>query len=207
MVSILGLRHVVVTCVARDDLTDGGASQFVKVIEAVREIPSRPPFSKGGRGDFCTIEILTTDFGLNRDAMEMVCRARPGVFNHNIETVERLSPDIRHRAGYRSSLEFLRRIKSFDPTIPTKSGLMVGLGEETEEVVQAMRDLRAVDCEILTIGQYLQPTSRNLPVVSFVEPRMFSEYEKRGYEMGFRSVSSGPFVRSSYHAGEMLNGI
>lgn len=196
MVSILGLRHVVVTCVARDDLADGGAGQFVRVIEAIRQ--DNPA---------CIIEILTTDFRLKNDAMEAVCRAKPGVFNHNIETVERLSPDIRHRAGYRSSLEFLRRIKMFDPSIPTKSGLMVGLGEETEEVVQAMRDLRSVGCEIVTIGQYLQPASKNLPVVSFIEPKVFLEYEEIAYTLGFRSVASGPFVRSSYHAGEMLSGI
>lgn len=194
IVSLLGLRHAVITCVARDDLEDGGASQFVEVIEAVRS-----------KNPACVVEILTTDFQLNRRSMEEICGARPGVFNHNLETVKRLSPQVRHRAGYHASLEFLRRIKDHDPGIPTKSGLMVGLGEDREEIMQAMRDLRSVGCEILTIGQYLQPTSRNLPVVSFVEPQIFSEYEKAGYDMGFRSVASGPFVRSSYQADAMMS--
>jgi lipoyl synthase len=193
MVSLLKLKHVVITCVARDDLGDGGAAHFVGVIKAVRD-----------REPGCKVEILTTDFGMKRESMETVCCARPDVFNHNIETVERLSPRVRHRASYQNTLEFLRRIKSFDATITTKSGLMLGLGERQDEVVQALKDLRGAGCSILTIGQYLQPTSRNLPVVEFVEPKVFEEYEKIGYETGFESVASGPFVRSSYHADAMV---
>lgn len=197
MVGILGLRHVVITCVARDDLPDGGAGQFVRVVEAIRR-EDRPQV---------TVEILTTDFQLNRGPMEAICRARPTIFNHNIETVERLTPQVRHRAAYRNSLEFLRRIREYDPSITTKSGLMVGLGEKVDEVVRSLRDLREVGCEMVTIGQYLRPTKKNLPVVEYVPPKVFQELEEVGYKMGFRSVASGPFVRSSYHAGEMLNGI
>jgi lipoic acid synthetase len=193
VVSLLGLKHVVITCVARDDLEDGGASQFVEVI---REVRSKNPG--------CAVEVLTTDFQMKQEAMESVCYSRPDVFNHNLETVERLSPKVRHRASYRTSLEFLERIKEFDASITTKSGIMLGLGETIEEVHQAMKDLRHVGCEILTIGQYLQPTSKNLPVVEFIEPEVFKGLEVKGCEIGFKKVASGPFVRSSYHAGEML---
>ena len=193
MAALLGLKHVVITCVARDDLEDCGASHFVKVIEAVRL-----------KNPECAVEILTTDFQMKRESMETVCRALPDVFNHNLETVERLSPRVRHRASYQTSLEFLERIKVFDPSLKTKSGIMLGLGETREETLQAMKDLRAVGCEILTIGQYLQPTTSNLPVVEYIRPEVFKELEVRGYEIGFSSVASGPFVRSSYHAGEML---
>lgn len=193
MVSLLELRHVVITCVARDDLEDGGAAHFVNVIQAIR---SREPV--------CKVEILTTDFGMNRDAMETVCRARPDVFNHNLETVRRLSPRVRHRASYENTLEFLRRVKDFDRSMATKSGLMLGLGETHAEVLTAMEDLRNAGCSILTIGQYLRPESRNLPVVAYVEPEVFEDYEKIGYDMGFETVASGPFVRSSYHADAMV---
>ncbi len=196
MVSLLGLKHVVVTCVARDDLSDGGAAHFSKVIEAIRS-----------KNEECRVEVLTTDFQMKRESMETVCRARPDVFNHNIETVERLSPQVRHRAGYRTSLEFLRRVKEFDATIPTKSGLMLGLGETFDEVTTVMKDLRSVGCEILTIGQYLQPTSKNLPVAEYIRPEVFSELQKIGYGLDFISVAAGSFVRSSYHAEEMVNGI
>ena len=192
MVNLLGLSHVVITCVARDDLEDGGAAQFVQVIHKIRE-----------KKNDCSVEVLTTDFRMQRKAMEMVCRARPDVFNHNLETVERLAPRVRHRAGYRNSLEFLKRIKEFDPSMTTKSGMMVGLGERLGEVHQAMRDLRSVGCEMLTIGQYLQPASGNLPVVEYIEPKVFKDLETAGYELGFKSIAAGPFVRSSYHAGEM----
>ncbi len=193
MVSVLGLKHVVITCVARDDLEDGGASQFIEVIREVRR-----------KNSGCAVEILTTDFGMKREPMEAICRERPDVFNHNLETVERLSPRVRHRAAYRSSLEFLRRIKECAPTIPTKSGMMIGLGETKEEVIQAMKDLRSAGCEILTIGQYLRPTPKNLPVEEYIHPEVFETFGKIGYEFGFRSVASGPFVRSSYHADEMV---
>lgn len=192
MVALLGLKHVVVTCVARDDLEDGGASHFVRVI---REIRSR-------RAD-CLVEVLTTDFQGNQEAMEAVCQARPDVFNHNIETIERLTERVRHRATYRGSIEFLRRVKSFDPRLRTKSGIMLGLGERREEVLQTLKDLRSVGCGLLTIGQYLQPTTKNLPVVEFVEPEVFEDYKRLATDLGFESVASGPFVRSSYHAEEM----
>ncbi len=193
MVQILGLKHVVITCVARDDLEDGGAAHFVSVIEEIRK-----------KNSGCTVEILTTDFQMKEASMEKVCKAKPDVFNHNLETVERLSDHVRHRATYKNSLKFLKRIKKFDRDITTKSGLMLGLGERQEEVITAMKDLRDVGCEILTIGQYLQPTPRNLPVVEFIEPKIFQELEAKGYELGYKTVASGPFVRSSYHAGEML---
>lgn len=195
MVALLGLRHAVITCVARDDLPDCGAAHFVRVI---REIRSKKPD--------CAVEVLTTDFQMNNASMEAVCQARPDVFNHNIETVERLSPRVRHRASYRNSLEFLSRIKAYDASLVTKSGMMLGLGEAKDEVMQAMGDLRSVGCEILTIGQYLQPTSANLPVVEYVRPEVFREFGAIGRELGFKTVASGPFVRSSYHAGEMVVG-
>lgn len=196
MVKVLGLKHAVITCVARDDLDDGGAAHFVEVIRAIRRASPA-----------CIVEILTTDFGLKRKSMESVCDARPDIFNHNLETVERLSPRVRHRASYANSLEFLRRIKDYDGTIKTKSGLMLGLGETKEEVIQAMDDLRESGCEILTIGQYLQPTKRNLPVVSFIHPDTFKDYEEIGNRLGFSSVASGPLIRSSYHAEKMIYGI
>ncbi len=193
MVEILGLKHVVITCVARDDLADKGAGQFVKVIQEVR-----------GKRPEVRIEVLTTDFAMQQEAMEQVCQAGPDVFNHNLETVERLSPGVRHRASYLNSLEFLRRIKKYDASITTKSGMMLGLGETREEIGQALRDLRRVGCQIVTIGQYLQPTSRNLPVVEFIHPDIFKEIEQEAKELGFDHVACGPYVRSSYHAGEMV---
>lgn len=193
MVEKLGLKHVVITCVARDDLADHGASHFVQVIEATRQ-----------RNAETKIEILTTDFGMKPESMKVVCQARPDVFNHNLETVERLSPGVRHRASYRNSLEFLRRIKMFDPTITIKSGMMLGLGETRAEVRQALRDLRSVGCQIVTIGQYLQPEKRNLPVVEYLHPDVFAEIGAEAHQLGFEHVASGPYVRSSYHAGEML---
>lgn len=194
MVSLLELKHAVITCVARDDLEDCGASHFVKVIEAIRA--KRPD---------CAVEVLTTDFGMRQESMEMVCRAKPDVFNHNLETVERLTPRVRHRATYQNTLEFLRRIKAFNPALKTKSGMMLGLGEKLDEVEEAMKDLRSVGCSIITIGQYLQPTSSNLPVVEYIRPEVFRDLEEKGYAVGFQTVASGPFVRSSYHAGEMIN--
>jgi len=193
MVSLLALKHVVITCVARDDLSDGGAAHFVNVIGAIRNREPR-----------CKVEILTTDFGMSREAMETVCRAKPDVFNHNLETVQRLSPRVRHRASYENTLEFLRRIKRFDASMTTKSGIMLGLGETRDEILQALKDLREAGCSIVTIGQYLRPTNRNLQVVEYIEPKVFEDYEKIGYSMGFVSVASGPFVRSSYHADAMI---
>lgn len=192
LVSRLKLKHAVITCVARDDLDDFGSSHFVKVIEAIRE-----------QNPQTIIEVLTTDFQMNQDSMEKVCRAHPQVFNHNLETVARLTDRVRHRATYENSLEFLKRVKSFDSTIKTKSGIMLGLGETLDEIHQALKDLRKAGCSIVTIGQYLQPTTSNLKVVEYVVPKVFEDLEKYAYELGFESVASGPFVRSSYHADKM----
>jgi len=186
------LRHVVITAVARDDLADGGADHFRRTIEAVRTL--NPDI---------VIEVLTPDF-LDRDAaIETVLAASPHIFNHNLETVRRLTPSVRSRATYDRSLSVLRKVKTKrgDDTY-TKSGLMLGLGETEPEVLTALRDLRAAGCDLLTLGQYLQPTLRHLPVVEFVPPGRFDEFGQRAREMGFEHVASGPMVRSSYHADE-----
>ncbi len=188
----LKLRHVVVTSVTRDDLPDGGASHFRETIHALRR-----------RLD-CTVEVLTPDFRGDADAIACVARARPDVFNHNLETIARLYPIARPDAHYDRSLQLLAEVKRIEPEATTKSGLMVGLGETMEETLGAMRDLRAVHCDLLTIGQYLQPTPDHVEIARFVTPDEFAELEARGREMGFAAVASGPFVRSSYHAGEMM---
>lgn len=193
MVEKLRLRHVVITMVARDDLPDGGAGQLAQVIETVRAVNPET-----------RIEVLTSDFQGSRDSLQTVIGARPDVFNHNLETVERLTPRVRHRATYLSSLKILGEAKEIDPALVTKSGLMLGLGERSYEVEQALVDLRSAGCELLTIGQYLQPTSKNLPVVEFVHPTIFENWRERAEELGFRQVASGPFVRSSYHAEKMI---
>jgi len=185
----LGLKHVVVTSVDRDDLADGGAEQFVKVISEIRRL------SPG-----TTIEILTPDFKDKGDAVDTVARARPDVFNHNLETVPKLYPTIRPGARYFTSLELLNRVKKIDPTIFTKSGLMVGLGEEKVEIMQVMDDLRAAGVDFLTIGQYLQPTPKHAPVARFVTPDEFKTYETIARAKGFLMVSASPLTRSSYHA-------
>ncbi len=189
----LNLRHAVVTSVTRDDLPDGGAEHFARVITAVRE-----------RSPETTVEVLIPDFLGDFDALRTVIAARPAVINHNVETVERLYPRVRPMAVYSRSLELLRRVKSVDPDIKTKSGLMVGLGETCDEVLKAMRDLRAVGCDFLTIGQYLAPTQNHHPVVEYIHPDRFADYQREAGAMGFRHVASGPFVRSSYHAGDAL---
>jgi lipoic acid synthetase len=188
----MGLRHVVITAVARDDLADGGAEHFRQTIEAVRAL--NPDI---------IIEVLTPDF-LDRDhAIETVLAARPQIFNHNLETVRRLTPSVRSRATYDRSLSVLRKVKSKGGAETyTKSGLMLGLGETEPEVLTALGDLRSVGCDLLTLGQYLQPTLRHLPVVEFVPPGEFDEFGQRAREMGFVHVASGPRVRSSYHADE-----
>ncbi len=193
MVRQLGLKHVVITCVARDDLADRGAAQFVKCIAELRR-----------QSPETAIEILTTDFSLYYAAIDQVVAAEPDIFNHNIETVARLSTQVRHRATYGDSLRFLAYLKERRSEQVTKSGLMLGLGETEAEVIQALKDLRNVDCDFLTIGQYLRPAKRNLKVQDFVTPECFAEYEERAYDLGFRKVASGPFVRSSYHAEEMV---
>ncbi|MBC8097161.1 MAG: lipoyl synthase [Akkermansiaceae bacterium] len=186
------LKHVVITAVARDDLKDGGAEHFRKTIEAVREL-----------NPGIVIEVLTPDFNDSDECIENVLQARPQIFNHNLETVRRLTPDVRHRATYDRSLSVLKKIKAKAAyRVYTKSGMMLGLGEQGEEVLEAMRDLRAIGCDILTLGQYLQPTLKHLPVVEFVSPETFARFGRAAEEMGFVHVASGPMVRSSYHADE-----
>ena len=186
------LKHVVITAVARDDLADGGAEHFRQTIEQVRAA------SPG-----IVIEVLTPDF-LDRDeAIDLVLSARPQVFNHNLETVRRLTPSVRSRATYDRSLSVLAKVKARGAgEIYVKSGLMLGLGEKKEEVLEALLDLRKAGCELLTLGQYLQPTLKHLPVREFISPEAFAEWKETALEMGFAHVASGPLVRSSYHADE-----
>ena len=188
-VASMGLRHVVVTSVDRDDLDDGGAAQFVRCIERIREA------SPG-----TTIEVLTPDFRNKEGALEAVIAARPDVFNHNLETVPRLYRTIRPGARYFHSLRLLDQAKKLDPAIFTKSGIMVGLGEERREVLQVMDDQRSADVDFLTIGQYLRPTPRHAPVDRYVTPDEFEEYRRLALARGFLMVASSPLTRSSYHA-------
>ncbi|MBA4208088.1 MAG: lipoyl synthase [Parvibaculum sp.] len=190
-VAKLGLRHVVITSVDRDDLADGGAQHFVEVIEAIRR-----------RSPGTTIEILTPDFLRKEGALEKVVAARPDVFNHNLETVPRLYLNIRPGARYFHSLRLLQRVKELDPTIFTKSGIMVGLGEAREEVLQVMDDMRSAAIDFLTIGQYLQPTRKHAAIDRFVTPDEFKSYETIARTKGFLLVSASPLTRSSYHADE-----
>ena len=187
----LGLKHVVVTSVDRDDLDDGGAAHFAAVIRAIR---ARCPIT--------TIEVLTPDFLRKEGAVETVAAARPDVFNHNLETVPSKYLTVRPGARYFASIRLLQRIKELDPAMFSKSGIMVGLGEERNEILQLMDDLRAADVDFLTIGQYLQPTRKHHPVVRFVPPEEFKAYETIAYAKGFLMVSSSPLTRSSHHAGE-----
>jgi lipoic acid synthetase len=189
----MGLKHVVITAVARDDLRDGGADHFRQTIEAVR-----------ARNPGIVIEVLTPDFNDVDASIERVLSADPDIFNHNLETVRRLTPTVRSRATYDRSLSVLHKVKDRRRNgIYTKSGLMLGLGEREEELFEALTDLRAVGCDILTLGQYLQPTLKHLPVAEFVRPEKFAEYGERARQMGFAHVASGPMVRSSYHADEI----
>lgn len=187
----LGLEHVVITSVDRDDLPDGGASQFVKVIRQIRE-----------RSPGTTIEVLTPDFLRKPGAMEAVVEARPDVYNHNLETVPRLYPTIRPGARYFQSLRLLDSVKQHDPSIFTKSGIMVGLGEEKLEVMQVMDDMRTADVDFMTIGQYLRPTPRHAEVARYVTPDEFANYEKLARAKGFLMISASPLTRSSYLAGD-----
>ncbi len=188
----MGLKHVVITAVARDDLKDGGADHFRRTVEEVRRL------SPG-----IAIEVLTPDFLDNDAAIDSVLSANPHIFNHNLETVRRLTPSVRHRATYDRSLTVLRKVKLLrGDSIYTKSGMMLGLGEQEAEVIEAMQDLRAANCDILTLGQYLQPSLKHLPVLEFVPPAKFAEFKERAEAMGFVHVASGPMVRSSYHADE-----
>lgn len=188
---ITNLKHIVITSVDRDDLPDGGANQFVECIKSIRR-----------QAKNTTIEILTPDFLRKNNALEKVVEAKPDVFNHNIETVPSLYPSIRPGARYFHSLNLLKRVKEIDPTIFTKSGLMVGLGEKKEEVLQVMDDMRCADIDFLTIGQYLRPTLRHAPVDRYVDPKEFEMYKKAAYTKGFLMVASSPLTRSSYHAGD-----
>ena len=189
------LLYVVVTSVTRDDLEDGGAGHFAATITALKEtIPG------------VQVEVLIPDFQGNRPALETVLTARPNVLNHNMETVQRLYPTVRPQADYHRSLELLTHVPTIDPNIPAKSGIMLGLGEKEEEVRQVIGDIYNTGCRMLTIGQYLQPTAKHLPVVDFVTPEAFENWREHALEIGFEKVASGPFVRSSYHAGEMFSG-
>ncbi len=188
----MGLEHIVITSVDRDDLPDGGAGHFVKVIEALRRVtPST------------TIEILTPDFrGKMRAAVEAICEAEPDVYNHNLETVPRLYPTIRPGARYYASLRLLEEVKSHNPLIFTKSGIMLGLGEQRLEVHQVMDDMRCADVDFMTMGQYLQPTPRHAHVEDFVTPKAFTAFGSIARAKGFLQVASSPLTRSSYHAGD-----
>lgn len=189
----MNLKHCVVTSVARDDLRDGGASIFAETIHAIRrKLP------------FCSVEVLIPDFLGNEEALKIVMDAKPDILNHNMETVERLSDKVRAKAKYKRSLMLLERAKKMQPHIPTKSSIMLGLGETWEEILQTMDDLRSVDCDIMTIGQYLQPSDKHLFVERYVTPEEFSKLKDEGLARGFSHVESGPMVRSSYHAHEQV---
>lgn len=187
----LKLKHVVITAVARDDLKDGGAEHFAQTIEAIRAVDPQ-----------IIIEVLTPDFNGKDFAIQMVLDAAPHIFNHNLETVERLTPLVRSRAKYSLSLEFLKRAKELRPQVVTKSGLMLGLGETETEIFQAMDDLREHNVQVLTMGQYLRPTPQHLPVVEYITPETFELYGDIARKKGFEFVASGPLVRSSYHAAD-----
>ena len=185
------LKHIVITAVARDDLSDGGAEHFAQTIRAVRALDPE-----------IVIEVLTPDFNGKEPSLAAVAAAQPDIFNHNLETVERLTPLVRSRAKYRLSLNVLRRMKEIDPAVVTKSGMMLGLGETETELFQAMDDLRDARIQVLTLGQYLRPTPQHLPVVEYVKPETFALYKEVAEQKGFEYVASGPLVRSSYHAAD-----
>jgi len=189
----MGLQYVVITSVTRDDLSDGGASLFAKTIQTIRALDSKTK-----------VEVLIPDFQGDLNSLKTVLKEGPDVLNHNIETVSRLYPEVRPQADYQRSLYLLKTSKESHPNVLTKSGFMLGLGENREEVLELLRDLRDAGCDLLTIGQYLQPRQDRLPVVRFVPPKEFEEYRTIGEEMGFKAVASGPFVRSSFHAFEMF---
>ena len=187
------LKHVVITAVARDDLKDGGVAHFAETIRATR-----------ATNPGTVIEVLTPDFHGKEDCLQAIAAAAPEIFNHNLETVERLTPMVRSRAKYRLSLTVLRRMKEIAPEIVTKSGVMLGLGETEPELFQAMDDLREAGVEVLTLGQYLRPTPQHLPVVSYIHPETFDLYGEVARRKGFTHVASGPLVRSSYHAADFV---
>ena len=192
----LGLKHVVVTSVTRDDLDDGGAYQFVEVINEIRN-----------ENDNTSIEVLIPDLQGNVEALKTIVDVKPEIINHNVETIKRLYKEVRPSAIYERSLEVLDNVKKLDPSVYTKSGIMVGLGEKKDEVIKVMKDLREVNCDFLTIGQYLQPSKDHYPVKEYIHPTLFEEYKKIGLELGFVDVASAPLVRSSYNALDMFNKI
>jgi len=185
----MGMKHVVVTSVARDDLKDEGAGHFAKTIELLHKY-----------NPHMIVEVLTPDFKAKPELVKTVTDVHPEIFNHNIETIERLHTVVRPAAKYARTMRVLEMVKEFDPTIYTKSGIMLGLGETKDEVLRTLQDLRKIGCDAVTIGQYLRPTMKHLPVVRYVHPDEFAEYEQIGNDMGFAFVASGPFIRSSYNA-------
>lgn len=189
----LGLKHVVITSVTRDDLPDGGAGHFARVIEKLNATG-------------VIVEVLIPDFQGSTEALKTVLQARPRILNHNIETVPRLYPAVRPRADYNRSLALLQKAKAMDSSILTKSGVMVGLGEREQEVIATMQALRSAGCDLLTIGQYLAPSAKHHPVLEYVHPDRFKKYKELGYQMGFQYVASDPLVRSSYHADDVTAG-
>lgn len=193
-VALMNLKHAVVTAVARDDLKDGGSEIFAETIRAIRR-----------KSPFTTVEVLPSDMGGDIDNLQRLMDAKPDILNHNIETVERLTPRVRARATYPRSLELLRRAKEMYPEIPTKSSLMVGLGETKEEIIRTMDDLRANNVDIMTIGQYLQPSRKHLKVQKYYTPEEFNELYEIAMSKGFSHCEAGPLVRSSYHADEQVN--
>ncbi|HHT37071.1 MAG: lipoyl synthase [Candidatus Wallacebacter cryptica] len=195
-VAELGLKHVVITSVTRDDLPDGGAAHFADVITAVRK-----------KSPSVQIEVLIPDFKGDHDALAKVLYAEPDILNHNVETVPRLYAAVRPQAIYQRSLQVLHQAKRISPHIITKSGIMVGLGETMDEIKAVMQDLRKVDCDLLTIGQYLAPSKKHHPVIEYITPESFNIYKAMGMELGFKHVESGPLVRSSYHAESAANAI
>jgi len=193
-VAIMNLKHVVITMVARDDLKDGGAQVLAETVRAIRR-----------KSPFTSVEVLPSDLGGLQENLQILMDAKPDILNHNIETVRRLTPRVRARAKYERSLEFLRLAKEMQPDIPTKSSLMIGLGETHEEILEVMDDLRANNVDIMTIGQYLQPTKKHLSVKKYYSPIEFGKLRKIAMEKGFKHCEAGPLVRSSYHADEQVN--
>ncbi|AVQ38795.1 lipoyl synthase [Clostridium botulinum] len=189
----LGLKHAVITSVTRDDLEDGGASQFAEVIRAIRKLTPNT-----------TIEVLIPDLKGNWEALKVILDEKPEILNHNIETISGLYKKVRPEAIYTRSLELLRKVKEIDKSIRTKSGFMVGLGEKEEEVIELLKDLRKYQCDIVTIGQYLQPSKEHIELEEYVHPEVFKKYKKIGLDMGFKYIASSPLVRSSYNAAEAL---
>lgn len=190
----LGLKHAVITSVTRDDLEDGGASQFAAVIREIRKVTPDT-----------TIEVLIPDLQGNWDALKVILDEKPEILNHNIETISKLYKTVRPQAIYTRSLELLKKVKEIDSSIFTKSGFMVGLGENEQEVIELLKDLREYQCDIVTIGQYLQPSNDHIELVEYVHPDIFKKYKDIGMTMGFRYIASSPLVRSSYNAAEALN--